>query len=129
MKGKDLQIAVNQSGIRIAELERRTGVKARTIYSLYDKDEVPQHYVEKLEQAGVKLQITTPPEKFDKALEAVTGSQAMTARALALVEETLTVIREDNTAIREDARVFREIVESAFKSGELTMVRKKTKTP
>lgn len=64
MKGKELQKAVHNSGILIAELEAKSGIKERTIYSLYDKDEVPQHYLDKLEKAGVKLQITTENTKL-----------------------------------------------------------------
>lgn len=59
MTGKELQERVNRSGIKIADLADKTGIKERTIYSLYEKEEVEEHYLEKLAEAGVKLQKTT----------------------------------------------------------------------
>lgn len=58
MKGVDLRKAVKNSGIKIAEISESTGIPEQTIYSLYKKKVVPEHYISKMEAAGIKLQKT-----------------------------------------------------------------------
>lgn len=60
MNGKDLKESVKQSGIKIADLVKKTKIPEQTIYSLYRKVNVEQHYLDKMEGAGVKLQKTIP---------------------------------------------------------------------
>lgn len=58
MKGKELQKIINSSGVSIAELVLKTEIKERTFYSLYNKKEVEQHYLDKITAAGIDLQKT-----------------------------------------------------------------------
>lgn len=56
MKGKDLQKIIRASGIKLDDLVELSGIKKRTISSLYEKEVVEAHYLEKIKKAGIELQ-------------------------------------------------------------------------
>lgn len=58
MKGKELQLLIKNSGIKIADLASLSGIPEPTIYSLYKKKEIEDHYIKKMQKAGVELQKT-----------------------------------------------------------------------
>jgi hypothetical protein len=55
MTGKDLKKVVLNSGIKLSEIVEKSGIKQRTLYNLYEKEEIETHYLEKLSSAGLKL--------------------------------------------------------------------------
>jgi len=48
MKGKELHKIVKVSGLTIPELSKGSGIPERTISSLYAREEVEAHYIDKL---------------------------------------------------------------------------------
>ncbi len=66
MKGADLKYVINNCGIKIKDIAKKSGIIERTIYSLYEKDEVEQHYIDKLESAGIKLHKATLSQTENK---------------------------------------------------------------
>lgn len=59
MKGKDLQTAIRNSGIPVADVSKGSGIPETTIFKLYKKDTIAEHHLKKLEKAGIKLPKTT----------------------------------------------------------------------
>lgn len=55
MNGKDLQKAIKNSGIKVKELVKLSKIPEQTIYSLYKKPVVEDHFIQKIKKAGVKL--------------------------------------------------------------------------
>lgn len=55
MTGKDLKKVVTNSGIKLLEIVEKSGIKQRTLYNLYEKEEIETHYLEKLSKAGLNL--------------------------------------------------------------------------
>lgn len=126
MKGELLQVAIQNSGIKIKELERLTGIPERTIYSLYLRPMVKQKYLEKIAAAGVDLQNTTLPKP-----QADQSSEDTLKRSIGLLESMMKILNErfevsdrqsdaiikSNEHIRQDARFYRDIVQKAVKAG------------
>lgn len=48
MTGKELKKIVDDSGIKTAELVEKSGIPQRTLYNLYEKENVEKHYLQKL---------------------------------------------------------------------------------
>lgn len=109
MKGKLLKIAINNSGIPIKELVRKTGIPERRIYSLYDRPVVKQIYLDKLKEAGVDLQKTT----VHKAEE--TASPEFYERVLKSFEASIQMAQE----LTESHKTYRKIVEQAVEAGAI----------
>lgn len=59
MTGIELKKAVKADGIRLALLAEKSGIKERTLLSLFVKKEVEDHYLKKIEKAGIELHFTT----------------------------------------------------------------------
>lgn len=57
MSGKELQNIVKNSPLKATELIEKSGIPEQTFYALYRKEEVPEHYLKKLSDAGLKLPI------------------------------------------------------------------------
>ena len=60
MKGKELKILVDKylqsSGVPVLEFIDKSGIQQRTYYRLFDRtNDIPEHYLTKLELAGLKL--------------------------------------------------------------------------
>jgi hypothetical protein len=89
MNGKDLREAIRQSGIPIKEIEKKTEIKERTIYSLYDKEKVEDHYLKKIEAAGVKLHKTANDYVEDSVL----------ADVVKMLKTTLAMVESDNETL------------------------------
>ena len=62
MNGEELQKAVKNSGVKVEDILEKTGIKERTFFSLYKKEEIDKHYLDKIEGAGVVLQKTAKLE-------------------------------------------------------------------
>jgi predicted RNase H-like nuclease (RuvC/YqgF family) len=55
MKGKDLQEIIKLNKLKVADLIKKTGLKRRTFFSLYDKDNIEPFYIKMLIKAGVPI--------------------------------------------------------------------------
>lgn len=49
MKGKDLKEIINNSGVKLKDIAAQSGIPEPTIYSLYKKDTIKKHYLDKLD--------------------------------------------------------------------------------
>ena len=55
MKGDQLRILIRDSGIKLADIAKLSGIPEQTIYSLYKKENIERHYLDKLKNAGIKF--------------------------------------------------------------------------
>lgn len=58
MTGAELQKAIKDSGLTGAEIQVKSGVIRRTLFNLYKKETVEQHWIDKIKLAGVKFSET-----------------------------------------------------------------------
>lgn len=123
MKGKDLQKAIKNNGILIAELSQKSGIPETTIFKLYKKQEVPTHYLEKIEGAGVELPKTT---NDGPSMEVIKHALKLIEQSMKNFELNIQDLRDNNLSIRntnaeltDSHRTYRGIVELCVKQGVL----------
>lgn len=116
MTGEELKKAVKNSGILIKDLERESKIPEQTIYSLYRKKDVPQHYLEKIGLAGVNLKQTINNYKEPHQMEDAPEIQRKYIKHLEeTVEEykrTISDLRRDVAieAMRGEIKVLHEVI-------------------
>jgi len=55
MTGKELKKHIENSGLTMLEVIDKTGIPQRTLYNIFSKDEIEDHYLEKIRAIGIKL--------------------------------------------------------------------------
>jgi phage repressor protein C with HTH and peptisase S24 domain len=60
MKGKELKRIIENSDKSIEEIVNSTGIPERTLYNQFEKEEVPEKYISKLQAANVLPKIANP---------------------------------------------------------------------
>lgn len=55
MTGKELKRIIDNQKLKIAEIVEKSGIPKRTLYNLYDKESVEEHYLEDIRKAGVEV--------------------------------------------------------------------------
>ncbi len=98
MIGAELKQSIKANGIRIADLAERIGIKERTIISLYIKDKVEEHYIKKIEAAGIKLHFTTSENELNEAKKEIVQLKSMVSD---LKDKLIEAIERNNELLLE----------------------------
>ena len=62
MNGRELKSIIKNSGTKLDVIVEKSTIPERTIYNLYEKENIEEHYLQKLTKAGLKLPIVANVE-------------------------------------------------------------------
>lgn len=118
MNGKELKKRIKNSGLKLAVIIEKSGIPERTLYNLYDKNEVEEHFLKSLEKAGINLLNTA--EVPQPSLEVLHDT-------IRLLHDTIKLLSDDNTYIKDTSKTFKAIVDNAVADGTLKISKKPAK--
>jgi hypothetical protein len=109
MNGKKLQEIVWDSGLKIKQLVKESGIPEQTIYSLYKKKEVDEYYIKKLSATSLgkflhkeyKNSNEEERETHEPQVMYAGLSDQQTNSMLALLEKLADSVVADNTVFRQ----------------------------
>lgn len=114
MKGSDLKKIVKDSGLTIDEIAEKSGIPRRTVSSLYDKEYVEKHYLDKL---AFLLQ---KDAKHDGSHISPRPSAELYEKMIDLFQQQFDMINDLVKKNDEDTSIYRDIVRAALDTGAMT---------
>lgn len=106
MNGQELKKRIDDSGVHYDVVAAAVGKNKRTIYRLFDLDEIELHILKKIQAAGVDLSLSVTEEKTNHA-----SPQAM----MQIMEAMMGYM----DMIKKDHELYRTIIEQGVKDGTL----------
>jgi predicted transcriptional regulator len=138
MKGKDLKQIIDDSGVKIADIVRDSGIPEQTLYSLYNKKALEKpiaaHYIEKLQKTGLKLQKTMGEERTTvdaltslahKFIERLDKDMVFHERHIVDLEKNNEALIKTSNAFVDTSKVLGRIVDMCLDAGALTVDKSK----
>lgn len=115
MKGQELQEVINNSGLKIDDVIKKSGIPRRTFFNLYKKDTVETHYLKKIKSAGVSVPISAD----DSASAGSSPSPQLNEKILKALLRAWEVIESDH-------ETFRNIIDRGVEEGWVVVPKKST---
>lgn len=111
MTGEELKQIIKDSGIKLSEILDKSGIKQRTLYNLYEKQKIEQHFLD-------KLSFLLPNVAKSEHDDTVTSDTL--SRAFKLIEMTIAMNKEIFDAVKKDNELYRKIIDKGLEKDAIS---------